>query len=289
MLVGIILALIVAILWSLGEVEYSKISKSEDSSNVYFYQYFTRAVIYLLVALIFNRYIFGTFVLKDFLCFLPIIMCDLTGSYILNKTVKNGELSSVSPIMAAYPVVDILLGIFLLGEQASPLKLILVFVIAISIIVLASDTEKTDYAPHPKLGILFAVIYMLLTAFSTYFEKDAYLSNLSVYDLYYYKGIIYFLASVFFLSSIFIQKKKFRKPDKTILKGTMITPIGNSFYSFALNYGDMMVVTPLSSIYSVITNITSRKVLKEKITKKESICIGLILVSTITLLIMGLM
>ena len=69
----------------------------------------------------------------------------------------------------------------------------------------------------------------------------------------------------------------------------MITPIGNSFYSFALNYGDMMVVTPLSSIYSVITNITSRKVLKEKITKKESICIGLILVSTITLLIMGLM
>ena len=92
---------------------------------------------------------------------------DLTGSYILNKTVKNGELSSVSPIMAAYPVVDILLGIFLLGEHASPLRLILVFVIAISIIVLASDTEKTDYAPHPKLGILFAVIYMLLTAFST--------------------------------------------------------------------------------------------------------------------------
>ena len=191
--------------------------------------------------------------------------------------------------MAAYPVVDILLGIFLLGEHASPLRLILVFVIAISIIVLASDTEKTDYAPHPKLGILFAVIYMLLTAFSTYFEKDAYLSNLSVYDLYYYKGIIYFFASVFFLSSVFIQKKKFRKPDKQMLKGTMITPIGNTFYSFALNYGDMMVVTPLSSIYSVITNVTSRKVLKEKITKKESICIGLILVSTITLLIMGLM
>lgn len=106
MLVGIILALIVAVLWSLGEVEYSKISKSEDSSNVYFYQYFTRVIIYLLVALIF---IFGTFVLKDFLCFLPIIMCDLIGSYILNKTVKNGELSS-SPIMASYSVVDILLG-----------------------------------------------------------------------------------------------------------------------------------------------------------------------------------
>ena len=46
--------------------------------------------------------------------------------------------------------------------------------------------------------------------------------------------------------------------NKDMLLGTMITPIGNSFYSFALSYGDMMVVTPISSIYSVITNISSR-------------------------------
>lgn len=286
MIIGIILAIIVAILWSFGEVQYTKISKSEDSNNVYVYQYFTRAVIYLLVALIFNKSIFGTFVLKDFLCFLPIILCDLTGSYILNKAIKNGELSSVSPIMAAYPVVDIILGICLLGEQATLPKLTLVSIIAVSIIVLSTDTEKTEYAPRPKLGIFFAVIYMLLTAFSTYFEKDAYLSSLSVYDLYYYKGIIYFLASIFFLSLLFIKKKKFTKPNKDMLLGTMITPIGNSFYSFALSYGDMMVVTPISSIYSVITNISSRKILKEKITRKESICIFLILVSTITLLML---
>ena len=38
MIIGIVLALIVAILWSIGEIEYSKLSKKEDSSNVYFYQ-----------------------------------------------------------------------------------------------------------------------------------------------------------------------------------------------------------------------------------------------------------
>ena len=117
MIIGIILAIIVAILWSFGEVQYTKISKSEDSNNVYVYQYFTRAVIYLLVALIFNKSIFGSFILKDFLCFLPIILCDLTGSYILNKAIKNGELSSVSPIMAAIQLLILYLVYVYLGNK----------------------------------------------------------------------------------------------------------------------------------------------------------------------------
>ncbi len=288
MIIGIILAIVVAILWSIGEIEYSKVSKKEDSSNVYFYQYFLRTVVYLSVALIFNFSIFGTFKINDFLVFLPIILCDLFGTYILNKSVKNGELSTVSPIMAAYPVVDILLGMFILGEKATVVELILLFIISLSIIVLATDTEKTKYAPHPKLGILFAVVYMFLVAFSTFFEKNAYVNNLSVYDLYYYKGIVYFLTSLIFLIVILIKKVKFKKIDFSILKGSMITPIGNVINSVALTYGSIMVVTPISSIYSVITSIVSRNVLKEKVTLKEGICISLILVSTLTLLMLKL-
>ena len=288
MIIGIILAIVVAILWSIGEIEYSKVSKKEDSSNVYFYQYFLRTVVYLSVALIFNFSIFGTFKINDFLVFLPIILCDLFGTYILNKSVKNGELSTVSPIMAAYPVVDILLGMFILGEKATVVELILLFIISLSIIVLATDTEKTKYAPHPKLGILFAVVYMFLVAFSTFFEKNAYVNNLSVYDLYYYKGMVYFLTSIIFLIVILIKRVKFKKIDFSIVKGSMITPIGNVINSVALTYGSIMVVTPISSIYSVITSIVSRNVLKEKVTLKEGICISLILVSTLTLLMLKL-
>ena len=289
MIIGIILATIVAILWSVGEIEYSKISKKEDSNNVYFYQYFLRTLIYLIIALIFNSGIFGQFVISDFLRFLPIILCDLFGSYVLNKSVKNGELSTVSPIMAAYPVVDILLGLFILGEQAKIYEIILVTIISISIIILATDTEKTPYAPHPKLGILFAVVYMFLIAFSTFFEKNAYNNDFSVYSLYYYKGIVYFATSLLFLMLIFLRKKKFKRLDLNILKGSGITPVGNVLYSFALNYGNIMIVAPISSVYSVITSITSRIVLKEKVTLKEGICISLILISTISLLIITLL
>ncbi len=289
MILGIVFALIVALFWSFGEIKYSKISKKIDSPNVYFYQYLTRGIIYTVVALIFNIGIFGKFVVSDFLRLLPIIMCDLIGSYVINKSVKNGELSSVSPIMAAYPIVDIILGILLLRESVGLLELILVVVISISIIVLAANTEKTKYAPHPIWGIIFAVIYMFLTAFSSYFEKDAYLSNLSVYDLYYYKGIVYFITSIFFLSVVGVSKVKLKKPTKDIILGTAIIPIGNVFYSFALKFGNMMIVTPVSSIYSVISNIGSRRVLKEKITYLERICIALIMISTFTLIICGLL
>jgi drug/metabolite transporter (DMT)-like permease len=288
-ILGITFAVIVALFWAFGEIKYSKISKKIDSPNVYFYQYLTRGIIYTVVALIFNIGIFGKFIVSDFLKLLPIIMCDLVGSYVINKSVKNGELSSVSPIMAAYPIVDIILGILLLRESVGILELVLVVVISISIIVLAANTEKTKYAPHPIWGIIFAVIYMFLTAFSSYFEKDAYLSNLSVYDLYYYKGMVYFIASMFFLSVVGVSKVKLKKPTKDIILGTAIIPIGNVFYSFALKFGNMMIVTPVSSIYSVISNIGSRRVLKEKITYLERICIALIMISTFTLIICGLL
>lgn len=289
MFIGIMLAIVVACLWSFGEVEYSKFSKKCDSANVYFYQYFARALIYLLVALIFKINIFGEFVFDDFLRFLPIIMCDLIGSYIINKAVKNGKLSVVSPIMAAYPIVDIILGIVLLKESIGILELILVIVISVSIILLATNEEKSKYAPHPVRGIVFASIYMLLTAFSTYFEKDAYVSNLSIYDLYYYKGIIYFITSMLFLSVVGVSKVKLKKVSWNVIKGSAITPLGNVFYSFVLNFGDMMIVTPISSMYSVITSFASRKMLKEKLNIKESIFISLILVSTILLIILGLL
>lgn len=289
MILGIVFALIVALFWSFGEIKYSKISKKIDSPNVYFYQYLTRGIIYTVVALIFNIGVFGKFVLSDFLRLLPIIMCDLIGSYVINKSVKNGELSSVSPIMAAYPIVDIILSILLLKEGVGLLELILVVIISIAIIVLAANTEKSKYAPHPVWGIIFAVIYMFLTAFSSYFEKDAYLSNLSVYDLYYYKGMVYFLVSIFFLSVVGVSKVKLKKPTKDIFLGTAIIPIGNVFYSFALKFGNMMIVTPVSSIYSVISNVGSRKILKENITFYEKICIILIMVSTFMLIICGLL
>ena len=283
MILSIIMALMVAFLWSIGEVNYSELSKSTDNHNVYFYQYLARSIIYLFVVIILKPISFTRFSYSHFMVFLPIILCDLFASYVVNIAVSNGKLSVVSPIMAAYPILDIILGISILKEQVSLLELILVTSISISILVLTTTQTKSSRAPHPIKGIIFSIIYMILIALSTFLEKTAYMDNFEVFELYYYKGIIYFFTSLFFMSIVNQNKKKIRI-NKDIIKGTAIVPLGNVVYSFALNIGTISIISPISSMYSVITNYISRKILKEKTTLIENLCISIILFSTIALI-----
>lgn len=288
MFLGIIFAILVAFFWANGEVAYSKLSKNLDRANVYFYQYLARSVIYLTVVVIFDIGLFGRFNCDHFLVFLPIILCDLFGSYVINIAVSNGKLSVVSPIMAAYPIVDLFLGLMILKEKIGILELCLTSVITISIIALVMMQKKTKKSPHPVKGIMFAVVYMLLVAFSIYFEKNAYTVDYSVYEFYFYKGLVYLLTSGFFMFIIGVTPVKIKKPNLEILKGSFITPIGNVLNSFALSFANMIIVTPISSMYSVLSNFLSRKVLKEKVSIKESICIASILLCTIALIIIGI-
>lgn len=283
MIISIILALTVAIFWSLGEVNYSKLSKSTDSHNVYFYQYMARTIIYLSVVLFLKPVSFTTFSLNHFIIFLPVIMCDLFGSYVINIAVKNGKLSVVSPIMAAYPIIDILFGIIILNEKISILELILVMIITISIIILASTQKIENKKEHPTIGIFFAIVYMILIAMSTFFEKNAYIGNLQIFELYYYKGIIYFFTSLYFLYKV---KKygKVKRLNKEIVKGTAITSIGNVLYSFSLTLGNISIIAPISSMYSVFSNYMSRKVLNEKPSTKDNLCIFAIIICTLILI-----
>ncbi len=289
MFLSIIFAILVVIFWSTGEISYSRLSHRLDRANVYMYQYLARSIIYLLVILIFQKELFCAFNLDTFIVFLPIITCDLIASYIVNIAVSNGKLSVVSPIMAAYPIVDIFLGIVLLKEKIGLTEIILSIIIAMSIILLAVNQKKSKNAPHPLKGIVYSIFYMLLVSFSVYFEKGAYIADFSIFQLYFYKGIVYLATSIFFMVIAGTSPVKLKKPNLDIIKGSAITPIGNVLNSLALSFGNMIIVTPISSMYSVVTTYVSRKIFKEKISIKESICISTILLGTIALIICGLL
>ena len=289
MIVGIIFAILVAIFWSLGEINYSRLSRTLDRANTFFYQYLIRSILYLTVVVIFNIGLFVQFNFNHLLVFLPVILCDLFASIAINISVSNGKLSVVSPIMAAYPIVDILLGIILLKEKIGVVEIGLSVMITLSIVILAKNQKKSKSSPHPIKGIIFACIYMLLVAASIFCEKSAYVGDYSFTQLYFYKGLIYLLTSGVFMLLIGLTPVKLKKPNLSILKGTGITPLGNICNSFALSFGNMVVVTPISSMYSVLTNFLSRRVLKEKVTLKESICISFILLGTIALISFSLL
>ena len=285
-MIAILLAILVAFIWAFGDVQYSKVSKKHDKRNIFFYTYCIRSIIYLGIVIIWKPSILGTFQPKVLQSMLPIIMCDLFASLTINMAVTNGKLSVVSPIMASYPMIDILLGTLLLKEDISMVEVMLVVIISISIILLARNQKSNRKVPHPKKGILFSILYMLLSAFSIYFEKKIYNTNYTVFDLYYYKGSIYVLASLFFAITISMTKTKMKKPSLDFLKGCGLTPLGNVIDSFSLNIGDMTIVTPISSLYAIITNFASRYYLKEKISTKDKLYIYLILVCTFTLILL---
>ena len=67
MFIGLFFALLVAVLWSLGEISYSRLARNLDRANVYFYQYLTRAILYLTVVVIFNISLFTDFSFEHFL------------------------------------------------------------------------------------------------------------------------------------------------------------------------------------------------------------------------------
>ncbi len=288
MFLSIIIALIVAFFWANGEIGYSKLTHNLDRANVYMYQYLSRTIIYLLAVLIFDISLFTSFDFDVFLVFLPIILCDLFASYVVNISVINGKLTVVSPIMASYPIVDIFLDLILLKEKIGIVEIVLSIIIAIAIMYLASIQKKSKKAPKPLKGIIFAIVYMLLVAFSVFFEKSAYIGDFSMFQLYYYKGLVYLATSIFFWFIVWVTPVKIKKPNKMIIRGSFITPIGNVLNSFALSLGNMIIVTPISSIYSVLSSLLSVKILKEKISIKESICISTILIGTILLIVCGL-
>ena len=287
-MLGIIIVIIVAFIWSIGEVNYSKISKKYNHTNVYLYTFLLRSIIYLGVVVFFKINMIGTFNINAFKAVLPIIFFDLFASLVVNVAEYNGKLSITSPIMASYPVVDIILGIVLLKEKTSLFDLILVLLISISIIFLAMNPTKDKKAPNPTKGIVFSVLYMLLVSFSSYFEKDAYQGIYTIFDLYYYKGIVYTLTSIFFFTNIMLSPIKIHKPTKDMIKGCGLIPIGNVAYSYALTLSNISIVAPISSLYTVITHYISRKYLKEKVSFKERIGIYIILISTIILIIHSL-
>ena len=136
---------------------------------------------------------------------------------------------------------------------------------------------------------MFSVLYMLLVSFSSYFEKSAYQGAYTIFDLYYYKGLIYTLTSIFFYTNLILTSTKINKPSKDMIKGCGLTPIGNVAYSYALTLNNISIIAPISSLYTVITHYISRKYLKEKINKKEKIGIYVILICTIILIIHSIM
>ena len=286
-MVSILVAILVAILWAVGEVYMAKDSVSKNRRVIIFYQYLGMSILYFGTVLILSPSTFSTFSWSRFFRFMPAALANIIGMVFYTKAIKSGKLSVVSPVMAAYPIINVFLGFFILKEDVGMISFLAAICITIAIVVMSFlQTKGTSQGKALNIGLVAAVIYMIIVAFATYLEKWAYVDGLTLMDCFYYFGICYLLSAIGVLTYLKLKKISFHKITKDTVLGIGGTDFGNLLSSVALYGSSMSVVTPIMAMYTVLTNYLSRSILKEKLSFWQSICIAIIILCTLLILIL---
>ncbi len=281
----IIIALMIAFIWGFSEICYKRATNKYNSMNVLMHSYLFEILVYLLFALIVDASAFTRFNPRIFIYIAPMFLLSVgLGNIFYLYSIKHGNLSIVSPILASDPVYVILIGMFLFHENISIYELIPLIIICAGICALNFVSSKTKEKVK-KTAIFFASCYALIVAITTTLEKSVYLSGFNLADFYLSNAILLVLAVIVLATIMKIKHIKLEKPDKDILLSNVLSRGGYFLHSYLLTTAYISIVSPLTGLYSVVTHILAVKILKEKLTLKQNICVSLIIISTIVLLI----
>ena len=283
----ILFSLLCAILWGYAELYYKRNTNNCSVLTILVYRYIFQILIYITLILIVDIDAFNRFDISIYKFLLPLFFsATILGHLLYTLAIKHENLSIVSPIMASDPVYIILIGLLLFNEDISIYAIILLFVICFSVFALnfvnSGGTKKVK-----KIALFLASLYAFATAFSTTFEKSAYLSGYKVTDIYFHYIFLLIIYLIIALIYMKIKKMRLEKFDKNLLLGLTFNQSGYILYSYLISSAYISLVAPITGLYSVVTYVLATKILKEKLTSKQNICIFLIIVSTILLLIIN--
>ena len=284
-MITIVLALIIAFIWGLSELHYKKVTSTYSSLNILFYLFLFEIIAFIIFVLVFDIQAFARFNPRIFIYIIPIlIISSVLGSTLYLYSVKNANLSIISPILASDPVYTVIIGIMLFKEKLSIVSLILLIIICASICALNFVSSNTKQKTK-KIAIFLASLYAFLVAITTTLEKSVYLSGFKITDFYFHYSILLTILLLFMLIFMKIKHIKLKKPDKNVILTNAYTRSGYFLHSYLLSTSYISIVAPLTGLYSVVTHILAIRILKEKLTIIQRICVILIIISTIVLLI----
>ena len=209
------------------------------------------------------------------------------------KAMKIGELSIITPIVGAIPVVTVTYGFILLGERLSYIEGLAIVVLIIGILLVSTDLRKIKHI-HTVAGIPNA--FLSLFAWGTFlFLTDIIIDEISKNSSDFH-GIAFVNVSetlffLLFITILFVYNKNNIKttiPNKTVMFRLLFIAFLFKFAWAALttgfNYGLISIVSAVSSLSPAITVLLAQKFYHEKLVLNQKIGImiilsGLILIS----------
>ncbi len=291
--------LITTLLWGLAELFYKKGSHEEKK--------YDHLRVCVLVGAVMGIHAIFTLLTADFtydprnlIAYLPVSLCYILSMACSFFGIRFIEESLADPIENTAGAMCSILCVVFLGEQIAPLVWVAIAVIVIGVVGVSYVERSAEVGRTRKLGKRLAIAafampfcYAVIDAFGSFLdifflemesspligiteENIELVANVSYELTFAIVGLILFAFMKF-------RKVKFELPQqKDKVLAAVCETAGQLTYVYAMS-GNGAIAAPILSSVCVVSLLLSRIFLKEKLTRKQYLFIGIIIVGVLML------
>lgn len=299
----VIFAALTVILWGTSETIFKSVSNNEKDSVLKLISY--NGLVLGICSLIYMLITKTEISFEMILTYLPVSLIFITSMFCTYAAMRYVKVSITSPIQNSACALSSILCILVLGQEVNVIHAIAIIAIIIGLVLISINKDENNCENEEKqtksrkvflIGIGFALMYWVLDGFGSFMDENLLESTLTADQLFISYGLIY--MSIAILAGISLQIMKYMKKQKGIyeeeivpskifrakkLLGALVETSGQFTYTYAYFFGDGSIVAPFIASYCIVTMLFSRIFLKEKLSIRQYILIGIILISLITL------
>ena len=236
-------------------------------------------LIMIAVSMITNPEFITKLNIVDMINMLPGILMQSIGFYCMISATKYGKVAITSSISKAKVVVTFLLGIIVLKENCTLLQLFVSTILVILSIMVAknkTDTKKQIDKKLEQKAIMYSYGFVLFNGISNFLNK-IYVTEYQnpMYVVFNYAVIIIiglFIYCLFTKKWNYLDIRKINAKKFFILQA-LLDASSSIFNRFALLDGNVSIISVITASSIVVTILSSRFILKEKITYRKYLMI----------------
>jgi len=298
----LIFTLITTLLWGAAELFYKKGSHEERK--------YDHLRVCILVGAVMGIHAILTLLTSDIsynpmnlIAYLPVSLCYIVSMACSFFGIRFIEESLADPIENTAGAMCSILCVIFLGEQISPLVWCAIAVIVVGIIGVGYTERSSEVGRKERLGKRLAIVafampfcYAFIDALGSFLDifflemETSPLIGITEENIELVANISYELtfAIVGLILFIFMKCKKVpfelpKQKDKAI--AAVCETAGQLTYVYAMS-GNGAIAAPILSCVCVVSLLLSRIFLKEKLTKKQYVFIGIIIVGILMLAVL---
>ena len=235
--------------------------------------------IMIVVSMIINPQFIAKLNIGDMINMLPGILMQSAGFYCMISATKYGKVAITSSISKTKVVVTFLLGIIILKENCTLLQLFVSAILVILSIMVAKNKADTKNVIDKKLeqkAIMYSYGFVLFNGISNFLNK-IYVTEYQnpMYVVFNYAIIIIiglFIYCLFTKKWNYLDIRKINDKKFFVLQA-LLDASSSIFDRFALLDGNVSIISVITTSSIVVTILSSRFILKEKITYKKYLMI----------------